>query len=101
MGALRKVLPFTWAMMLIGTLSLTGFPFTAGYFSKDAVIEAAYGALNPVASYAWFLTVSAALMTASSAEGSRVRGVQANRRQLVRGAHAQAGRRSSGHRGAR
>ena len=31
MGALRKVLPFTWAMMLIGTLSLTGFPFTSGF----------------------------------------------------------------------
>src|SRR5256714_5257599 len=64
MGGLRNRIPITYWMMVIGTLSLTGFPFTAGYFSKDAVIEAAYGALNPVASYAWFLTVSAALMTA-------------------------------------
>ena len=42
MGALRQALPFTWAMMLIGTLSLTGFPFTSGFVSKDAIIETAY-----------------------------------------------------------
>jgi NADH-quinone oxidoreductase subunit L len=63
MGGLRTRIPVTYWLMVIGTLSLTGFPFTAGYFSKDAIIEAAYGALNPVASYAWVLTVSAALMT--------------------------------------
>ena len=63
MGALRKVLPFTWAMMLIGTLSLTGFPFTSGFVSKDAVIEAAYAAGSVVGNYAFVLTVLSALLT--------------------------------------
>jgi NADH-quinone oxidoreductase subunit L len=63
MGALRKVLPFTWAMMLIGTLSLTGFPFTAGFVSKDAIIEATYAAHTWVGKYAFVLTLVAAVLT--------------------------------------
>jgi NADH-quinone oxidoreductase subunit L len=63
MGALRKVLPFTWAMMLIGTLSLTGFPFTAGFVSKDAIIEATYAAHTWVGNYAFVLTLVAAVLT--------------------------------------
>ncbi|MGH6826612.1 NADH-quinone oxidoreductase subunit L [Methyloceanibacter sp.] len=63
MGALRKVLPFTWAMMLIGTLSLTGFPFTSGFASKDAIVEAAYAAGTPIGMYGFALTAIAALLT--------------------------------------
>ena len=64
MGGLAKKLPFTYAVMVIGTLSLTGFPLTAGFFSKDAIIEAAYAAHSATATYAFWLTVIAAGFTA-------------------------------------
>src|SRR6266480_958522 len=57
MGGLKDKIPFTYWTMVIGTLALTGFPLTAGYFSKDAIIEAAYVSHNPMALYAYGLTV--------------------------------------------
>jgi NADH-quinone oxidoreductase subunit L len=43
-GGLRKHIPVTFAAMTIGTLALTGFWYTAGFYSKDAILEAAYAA---------------------------------------------------------
>lgn len=63
MGALRRYIPFTTAMMAVGTLALIGFPFTAGYYSKDAVIEAAYASHSSAGSFAFLATVIAAFMT--------------------------------------
>ncbi len=64
MGGLRTHIPLTYAMMVIGTLALTGFPLTAGFFSKDAIIEYAFLGDGPLAGYAFVLTVVAAMMTA-------------------------------------
>ena len=65
MGGLRKDIPFTFWMMTIGTLALTGFPFTAGYYSKDAIIEAAYaaGTHSAAGTFGFFMTLIAAGLT--------------------------------------
>jgi NADH-quinone oxidoreductase subunit L len=69
MGGLRKKIPVTYAMMLIGTLALTGvgIPGTnfgfAGFFSKDSIIESAYAIGGNVGSFAFWLLVVAALFT--------------------------------------
>ncbi|NPV22450.1 NADH-quinone oxidoreductase subunit L [Bradyrhizobium aeschynomenes] len=63
MGGLWRKIPYTFAVMTVGTLALTGFPGFAGFFSKDAIIEAAYAAHNPFATYAYFLTIVAAGLT--------------------------------------
>jgi NADH-quinone oxidoreductase subunit L len=64
MGGLKDKIPFTYWTMVIGTLALTGFPLTAGYFSKDAIIEAAYVSHSPMAIYAYGTTTLAAALTA-------------------------------------
>lgn len=63
MGGLWRKIPYTFAVMCIGTLALTGFPMFAGYFSKDAIIESAYASHNPFALYGFLMTVAAALLT--------------------------------------
>ncbi len=63
MGGLRTKIPFTYVMMVVGTLALTGFPLTAGYFSKDAIIDAAHSSTNPAAFYGYLMTLIAAGLT--------------------------------------
>ncbi|WP_292610498.1 NADH-quinone oxidoreductase subunit L, partial [Nitrobacter sp. 62-13] len=63
MGGLKDRIPYTYFVMVIGTLALTGFPLTAGYFSKDAIIESAYASHNPFAYYGFMMTVIAAGLT--------------------------------------
>jgi NADH-quinone oxidoreductase subunit L len=69
MGGLARAIPFTMVMMLIGNLALTGFgiPYLgvglAGFYSKDAIINAAFTANSPIGTYAFALLVISAGMT--------------------------------------
>ncbi|MDF1585972.1 NADH-quinone oxidoreductase subunit L [Marinimicrococcus flavescens] len=64
MGGIWRKIPFTYAVMWIGTLALVGFPGFAGFFSKDAILEAAWASHNAFAGYAFWLGIAAAVMTA-------------------------------------
>jgi NADH-quinone oxidoreductase subunit L len=64
MGGIWRKIPFTYAMMWIGSLALAGVPFFAGYYSKDIVLEAAFAAHSGVGAYAFWLGIAAALLTA-------------------------------------
>ena len=64
MGGLWRLIPWTYAVMWVGNLALAGIPFFAGYYSKDAILEAAWARHSGVATYGWVCGVLAAFLTA-------------------------------------
>ena len=63
MGGLKKYMPITYVVFIIATLSITGIPFLAGFFSKDEILWRAYLGGN-LGKFLWFLGTTAALLTA-------------------------------------
>ena len=63
MGGLRKYMPITWITMWIGSLALVAVPFTSGFYSKDAIIEAVGLSHRWGAHYAYFCVMAGALVT--------------------------------------
>jgi NADH-quinone oxidoreductase subunit L len=64
MGGLARLIPWTCAVMWIGSLALAGIPPFAGYYSKDAIIAAAYASGTGIGMYGFICTVLAAFLTA-------------------------------------
>jgi NADH-quinone oxidoreductase subunit L len=64
MGGVWKKIPYTWGLMLIGTLALTGFPLLSGFYSKDAIIEFAFFKNSTIGYYAMTVGIFTAFLTA-------------------------------------
>ncbi len=65
MGGLKKYMPWTYWTMLIGAISSAGIPGFAGFFSKDAIIEAVRDSATPGALFAWLCVLVTVFVTAT------------------------------------
>ena len=65
MGGLKKFMPWTYWTLLIGAIASAGIPPFAGFYSKDAIIEAAQHAQIPGAGFAYFCVLACVFVTAA------------------------------------
>jgi NADH-quinone oxidoreductase subunit L len=64
MGGIGKHIKVTYVLMLVGSWALVGLPPFSGYYSKDIILEAAWGAHTGIGTYAFWMGISAAFLTA-------------------------------------
>jgi NADH-ubiquinone oxidoreductase chain 5 len=64
MGGLSEVMPFTYSVMLVGSLSLAGFPFLSGFYSKDVILELVYVEYTVGSLFSFWLGTLTAFFTA-------------------------------------
>jgi NADH-quinone oxidoreductase subunit L len=63
MGGVVQSLPFTYGMTLIGSMSLIGFPFLTGFYSKDSILEAGYATYTIGGDFGYFLAAISVICT--------------------------------------
>lgn len=64
MGGLKRLVPFTFTVMLIGSFALMGFPFLTGFYSKDVILEVTFAKFSVVSHFAYSLGTASAFLTA-------------------------------------
>jgi NADH-quinone oxidoreductase subunit L len=65
MGGLKRFMPVTYWTLLIGAIASAGIPPFAGFFSKDAIIEAVHASTTPGAGFAYFCVLACVFVTAA------------------------------------